>query len=210
MVRPPRTLSRVSSFLLLLCGIPSFAEETIPVQTSVSDYAVEWENCAFNREVVKAVESQISSTFGKNLALDGLSHDTVLGPIAYLRDLADNQPFMVTKAQSESHPYTIVEANETHDPREAKVRITNGKEVAEVSYASSLMTQKIAQPVAAPETAPPGRNGGTGASAGGGRLDDSPSEPAADSGDKDSGETNAAKGKSEKLKRILLPQRGQN
>ena len=103
MVRPSPIMRILPSILLLVATFTS-AEDQLPVQRPVSQYAKVWEECPFNREVVKAVESQISSTFGKNIALDGLSHDSVIGPIAYLRNLSDNQPFMVTKEKSEAHP----------------------------------------------------------------------------------------------------------
>ncbi|MEM9282934.1 MAG: hypothetical protein AAGA96_13990 [Verrucomicrobiota bacterium] len=138
--------------LITLVTSPLIGEELLPIQIPVTQYSAVWENCPFNREVVKVVEARITSNFGRNLTLDGLSHDSILGPIAYVRDLSDNQPLMITQAQSDSHPYTIVKAPETNDPREAKVTITNGQETAEIGYQSGMMTQTIAQPVTEKET----------------------------------------------------------
>ena len=143
---------RIALPIFVLFPLAVTAEDQLPIQRPVAQYATIWENCPFNREVVKAVDTQIASTFGRNLALDGLSYDSVIGPIAYLRDLSDNQPFMVTKEKSNNHPYSIVEATETDDPREAKVTVTNGEEIAEIRYTTNLMTKTIAQPSTKPAT----------------------------------------------------------
>ena len=128
------------------------AEDQLPIQRPVSQYAAIWKNCPFNREVVKIANTQVTSTFGRNLVLDGLSYDSIIGPIAYLRDLSDNEPFMVTKEKSDTHPYSIIEATETDDPREAKVTVTNGEQIAEIRYTTNLMTKTIAQPSTKPAT----------------------------------------------------------
>ncbi len=202
---------RILLFILLLVATFASAEDQLPVQRPVSQYATVWEKCPFNREVVKAVEAQISSTFGKNIALDGLSHDSVIGPIAYLRNLSDNQPFMVTKEKSESHPYQIVDATETNDPREAKVTITNGQEVADIGYMANLMTQKIAQPTSKPAqpATPPGNSGSnaptppaTPQPTAGNRA----TPPAASSGNTEAG----TQPETARRRRILLPNRSQN
>ena len=189
------------------------AEDQLPIQRPVSQYAPIWENCPFNREVVKAVDPQIASSFGRNLALDGLSYDSVIGPIAYLRDLSDNQPFMVTKDKSDTHPYSIIEATETDDPREARVSVTNGEEIAEIRYTANLMTKTIAQP--ATQTAIPVNKSSAGSGA------PSPTQPGAPptadranqtptivpaGGDAGASDTPEAPRK----KRFLLPNRIQN
>tara|TARA_B100001093_G_C26627952_1_gene927583 strand:+ start:252 stop:869 length:618 start_codon:yes stop_codon:yes gene_type:complete len=143
---------RIAFPIFILLSSITEAEDQFPIQRPVSEYTSIWESCPFNREVVKAAETRITSSFGKNLALDGLSYDSVIGPIAYLRDLSINQPFMVTKKKNDIHPYSILEATETDDPREAKVTVTNGEEIAEIRYTSNLMTKTIAQPSIKPAT----------------------------------------------------------
>ena len=207
----PSPIMRILPFILLLVATFTSAEEQLPAQRPVSQYAKVWEDCPFNREVVKAVESQISSTFGKNIALDGLSHDSIIGPIAYLRNLSDNQPFMVTKEKSEAHPYQIVDATETNDPREAKVTITNGEEVAEISYMANLITQKIAQPTSKPAQ-PATAAGNAGARASNSSATTQPTAGnSATPSSATSGNTEAGTPTdTDRRRRILLPNRSQN
>jgi len=204
---------RIAFPIFILLSSITKAEDQFPIQRPVAQYAAIWENCPFNREVVKIANTQVTSTFGRNLALDGLSYDSVIGPIAYLRDLSINQPFMVTKEKSDTHPYSIIEATETDDPREARVTVTNGEQIAEIRYTTNLMTKTIAQPSTKPAT--PVNNADAGSSKPSPTQRDAP--PAADGANQTpltipaGGDTGASEApEAPRKKRFLLPNRIQN
>ncbi len=133
----------------LLFALPGRAARTeddvLPTSYPVSRYTDIWEDSPFNREVVKAIEQTISSSFAQNLTLEGVVNDDSRGPIAYVRDNAENQPIVITSAKSESHSYTIVSANLVNNPEETKVTITDGKETGEIGYVVAKLTQPIQQ-----------------------------------------------------------------
>ncbi|MAS92688.1 MAG: hypothetical protein CMO55_05770 [Verrucomicrobiales bacterium] len=118
----------------------------LPVSYPVTRYTAVWENSPFEREVVKPVVETFSSTFGKDLALEGLIRDSQKGFVAYMRNLKDNQPIVVTNQPSERHSYRILSAVQAHNPAESTVTITDGKEKAEIGYVATMLTQAIATP----------------------------------------------------------------
>lgn len=157
-------MKRVTIFLLgcLLTNFPLFAEqadvdesipespiieETLPTGHSVTRYVPVWENSPFNREVARIVETKLSSTFGKNLVLEGLVSDKAKGPIAFVRDTKENVPFTISSEKSSGdYTYTIVSANKDPDPQKTTVTITDGKEQAEIGYQANILTQSIRAP----------------------------------------------------------------
>lgn len=120
-------------------------DDVLPVAHPVSRYTEIWDDSPFNREVIKAVAETISSSFAQTLTLEGIVTDNTIGPIAYVRDNAENQPIVITSAKSESHPYTIVSANQVNNPEETKVTITDGRETGEIGYVVAKLTQPIQQ-----------------------------------------------------------------
>lgn len=120
-------------------------DDVLPAAHPVSRYTDIWDDSPFNREVIKAVAETISSSFAQTLTLEGIVTDNTIGPIAYVRDNAENQPIVITSAKSESHPYTIVSANQVNNPEETKVTITDGKETGEIGYVVAKLTQPIQQ-----------------------------------------------------------------
>ncbi|MDF1859783.1 MAG: hypothetical protein P1U87_06180 [Verrucomicrobiales bacterium] len=157
-------MKRVTTFLLgcLLTSPPLFSEqtdldesipeapiveETLPSGHSVTRYVPVWENSPFNREVARIVETKLSSTFGKNLVLEGLVSDKAKGPIAFVRDTKENVPFTISSEKSSGdYTYTIVSANKDPDPQKTTVTITDGKEQAEIGYQANILTQSIRAP----------------------------------------------------------------
>ncbi len=133
-------------------------EDVVPSGYPASRYTSIWENSPFNREVIKAVEQSISSHFAQSLTLEGIVTDDNLGPIAYVRDMTTNQPIVITRVKSESHPYTIVSANLVKNPEETKVMITDGNESGEIGYVIAKLNQPIEQfqqPQQQPQNHPP-------------------------------------------------------
>ncbi|MEM9018288.1 MAG: hypothetical protein AAGC68_14840 [Verrucomicrobiota bacterium] len=124
----------------------SIAEEVLPTGFPLNRYTALWEDSPFNREVVKPVETKIESNFGKDIVLEGVVNDQVVGPIAYLRDLKKNEPIVVTSKESETSPYRILTTSKSNDPAETTVTITDGDETAEIGFQSNLLTQRIATP----------------------------------------------------------------
>lgn len=157
-------MKRISTFLwgYLLIASPLFAEqagpeesipeapiveETLPTGYPVTRYVPIWENSPFNREVARIVETKISSTFGKNLVLEGLVNDKAKGPIAFVRDTKENVPFTISSEESSGdYSYKIVSANKDADPQKTTVMITDGKEQAEIGYQANILTQSIRAP----------------------------------------------------------------
>lgn len=149
-------------FALLIGVSPLFAEDAVlPTGFSVTRYIDIWENSPFNREVVKAGATTMASSFAGSLVLEGLVTDDTLGPIAYVRDIREDKPIVVTRQKSESHPFTIVSANQVANPEETKVTVTNGNETGEIGYVAAKLTQAIAAPAPAPAVpAPAGQRQG--------------------------------------------------
>lgn len=138
-----------SIFLPLSFALPVLSDEVLPISYPLTRYTAIWQNSPFEREVVKPVVETISSTFGRDLALEGLIQDSKKGPVAYMRNVKDNVPLVVTKspAPNGAHPYTIVSATQAHNPAESTVIITDGKEKAEIGFVETMLTQAIAAPV---------------------------------------------------------------
>ena len=114
-------------FALLFWALPLFAEDAVlPTGFPVTRYTAVWENSPFNREVVKAGAKTMESSFAGSLVLEGLVTDDQLGPIAYVRDVREDKPIVITREKSEAHPFTIVSANQVANPEETKVTVTNG------------------------------------------------------------------------------------
>ncbi len=155
----PRTA--IAAFLLCLPSAPGRAEEgVLPTAFPVSRYTEIWENSPFNREVMPPVAQTIQSTFAQSLVLEGIVSDDTRGTIAYVRDTKEDTSLVVTSEPSENHPYTIVSANQSNNPEETKVTLTDGKESGEIGFVAATLTQAIAQPVAAaPPRQPQGREG---------------------------------------------------
>ncbi|MEX2581534.1 MAG: hypothetical protein WD342_20930 [Verrucomicrobiales bacterium] len=142
--------ARLITICLSATVLGTAEDEILPVAFPVTRYTEIWEDSPFNREVVKVVEQKVISSFGQSIALEGLVSDDAVGPIAYVRDVKEDKPLVVTSQASESHPYTIVSANQVNNPFETTVTITDGTETAEIGYAENRLTQKI-------EQAPPAR-----------------------------------------------------
>tara|TARA_R110002096_G_scaffold39227_1_gene107491 strand:- start:740 stop:1321 length:582 start_codon:yes stop_codon:yes gene_type:complete len=189
----PLVVGLLTAFILL----PLPAEDILPITSPVSHYRATWENSAFSREVVKASVPQVTSTFGNNLVLEGIVHDDSIGAIAYMRDLSNNQPIVVTSQKSDTHPYTVVSANEVNDPRDSLVKITDGQEFAEISYENDFMTSAIKQP---PQQKPTVAKGGASMPAGGEKKPTTTGNSAATNG----AATSKTTGRS---RRVLLPAR---
>lgn len=156
--------------LLLLATVFAelHAEESVlPTGYPVTRYTDIWENSPFNREVVKAVAKTMESSFAGSLVLEGLVTDDTLGPIAYVRDVREDKPIVITREKSEAHPFTIVSANQVANPEETKVTVTDGSETGEIGYVVAKLTQAIAAPAPVAPTQqrqgqggqPPGRDG---------------------------------------------------
>ncbi len=140
--------------------VPGRAEEgVLPTAFPVSRYTEIWENSPFNREVVPAVVQTIQSSFAQSLVLEGIVSDDTRGTIAYVRDTKEDASLVITESPSETHPYTIVSANQSNNPEETKVTLTDGTETGEIGFVVATLTQAIAQPVAAAPRQPPGRDG---------------------------------------------------
>ncbi len=184
------------------------AEDILPIAVPVSRYSSIWEKSPFNREVVKIVSTAQFSALGKNLTLEGIVHDDIVGPIAYVRNLTDNQPLMITSRKSESHPYRIISANEVNDPRDSRVTITDGLDNAEIGYSDNLMTQTIKQaPRNADQSKPKTNVGGTTA------AQNPPTNSNGDTsknGQPNVNLTKEAEDTTQRKNRILLPPRPQN
>tara|TARA_R110000850_G_scaffold4834_3_gene21197 strand:+ start:1768 stop:2388 length:621 start_codon:yes stop_codon:yes gene_type:complete len=206
-------MKRLLIILLTAAGLNSgVAEDILPIEHLPSRYAQVWNNSPFNREVVKYAGATLVSNFGKTLALEGIVHDDRLGPIAYVRDLVDNQPIMVTRTESLLHPYTVVSANQVNDPRESRVTITNGQESAEIGYISNLMTKTIEQPARKATSTSPSSPGASGTQPTASsdppapKVAGTPPTPAATPGNTATEATEATP----RRRRILLPNRAQN
>jgi hypothetical protein len=154
----------ISLLLTLPAARVKAEDEVLPTSHPVSRYTEIWENSPFNREVIKVASEAITSSFAQTLTLEGIVNDDSIGPIAYVRDNAENQPIVITSAKSESHPYTIVSANLVNNPEETKVTLTDGKETGEIGYVVAKLTQPIQQfqPQAQPQD-PRARSGNKGA-----------------------------------------------
>lgn len=163
----PRLLP--AALAVFATAIPLVAEDAVlPAAFPVTRYTAIWENSPFNREVVKAAAKTMESSFAGSLVLEGLVTDDTLGPIAYVRDIREDKPIVITRETSEAHPFTIVTANQVANPEETKVTVTNGTETGEIGYVVAKLTQAIAAPapVAPPQQQrqgqggqPPGRDG---------------------------------------------------
>lgn len=134
-------------------------EETLPTGFPVTRYTAIWENSPFNREVVAAAVKTIESSFAQSLVLEGVINDDVKGPVAYVRDKREDKSLVITSAKTDSHPYTIVSANQSRRPEETKITITDGNETGEIGFEVAALTQAIAQPVA---SSPPPKKEGKG------------------------------------------------
>jgi len=145
----------ISLLLTLPSALVRAEDDVLPTAYPVSRYTEIWENSPFNREVIKVATEGITSSFAQTLTLEGIVNDDSIGPIAYVRDNAENQPIVITTAKSESHPYTIVSANLVNNPEETKVTITDGKETGEIGYVVAKLTQPIQQ--FQPQAQPQGR-----------------------------------------------------
>jgi hypothetical protein len=155
-------------FAFLLGAAPLFAEDAVlPTGYPVTRYTDIWENSPFNREVVKAAATTMQSSFAGSLVLEGLVTDDTLGPIAYVRDVREDKPIVITREKSEAHPFTIVSANQVANPEETKVTVTDGTESGEIGYVVAKLTQAIVAPAPSPAAqqqqrqgqSPPGRDG---------------------------------------------------
>lgn len=124
-------------------------EEALPTGYPASRYTAIWENSPFNREVAPPVAQTIESAFAKNLVLEGVVHDDTLGTIAYVRDVANDAPLVVTSQETSAHPYRIVSAEQAHDPKLTKVTLTDGKESGDITFAAVKLTEAISQPAPA-------------------------------------------------------------
>ncbi|MCB1206851.1 MAG: hypothetical protein KDN18_21525 [Verrucomicrobiae bacterium] len=162
--------------LLCLCVAASAAaeEEILPGAYPLTRYLAIWDNSPFNREVIKPVSQTIASSFAGSLVLEGIVNDDTIGPIAYVRDVREDKPLVITKQASEGHPFTIVSANQATNPEETKVTVTDGKETGEIGFVVAKLTQAIAAPAPAPPAnqnrpgqSPPGRDQKGGAGGGG-------------------------------------------
>lgn len=139
------------TFALLMGGTPLAAEDSVlPTGYPVTRYTDIWENSPFNREVVKAAAKTMESSFAGSLVLEGLVTDDTLGPIAYVRDVREDKPIVITREKSEAHSFTIVSANQVANPEETKVTVTDGTESGEIGYVVAKLTQAIAAPAPAP------------------------------------------------------------
>lgn len=127
----------------------------LPTSYPVSRYTEVWDDSPFNREVVRPVEQTITSSFAKTLVLEGIVNDDTLGPIAYVRDTAEDKPIVITSTARDGHPFTIVSANLVNNPEETTVTVTDGSETGEIRYVAAKLTQAIVQP---PPQAPQGTN----------------------------------------------------
>lgn len=138
-------------FPFLLGAAPLVAEDAVlPTGYPVTRYTAIWENSPFNRVVVKAATKTMESSFAGSLVLEGLVTDDTLGPIAYVRDVREDKPIVITRDKSEAHPFTIVSANQVANPEETKVTVTDGTETGEIGYVVAKLTQAIAAPAPAP------------------------------------------------------------
>jgi hypothetical protein len=161
--------SLLSMPFALLVGTSSLLAEdaVLPTGYPVTRYTAVWENSPFNREVVKAAAKTMESSFAGSLVLEGLVTDDTLGPIAYVRDVREDKPIVITREKSEAHPFTIVSANQVANPEETKVTVTDGTETGEIGYVVAKLTQAIAAPAPSPAAqqqqrqgqSPPGRDG---------------------------------------------------
>lgn len=144
--------SHLSMLVAVLVAVATVSgeEAVLPTGYPVTRYTDIWENSPFNREVVKAVAKTMENSFAGSLVLEGLVTDDTLGPIAYVRDIREDKPIVITREKSESHPYTVVSANQVANPEETKVTVTNGSESGEIGYVVAKLTQAIAAPAPAP------------------------------------------------------------
>lgn len=152
----------VSATLLIpviLAGFLRAEDAVLPTGYPVTRYTDIWENSPFNREVVKAAAKTMESSFAGSLILEGLVTDDTLGPIAYVRDVREDKPIVITKEKTEAHPFTIVSANQVANPEETKVTVTDGSETGEIGYVVAKLTQAIAAPAPAAPTQPQNRQG---------------------------------------------------
>ena len=153
-------------FAALAMAAPLSAEDAVlPAAFPVTRYTAICENSPFHREVVIEESKTIESSFAGSLVLEGLVTDDSLGPIAYVRDIREDKPIVITREKTEAHPFTIVTSNQVANPEETKVTVTNGTETGEIGYVVAKLTQAIAAPapVAPPQQQrqgqPPGRDG---------------------------------------------------
>jgi hypothetical protein len=139
------------TFAFLLGAVPLFADDAVlPTGYPVTRYTDIWENSPFNREVVKAAAKTMENSFAGSLVLEGLVTDDTLGPIAYVRDVREDKPIVITREKSGAHPFTIVSATQVANPEETKVTVTDGTETGEIGYVVAKLTQAIAAPAPSP------------------------------------------------------------
>jgi|GEM_PF-3852520 len=144
-------IARILNAALLFCILAnhvSLGQEegaVLPQPYPVSRYQEVWENSPFSRIVVEVASPVIRSSFGRGLALQGLIDDQQNGPIAYVRDIETEAIYVVTKERHPSHPFRIVSAVHSPDPRNSKVLITDGAESAQIGYDEGSYTKKISR-----------------------------------------------------------------
>lgn len=144
------------TFLVVIAAIPAAAQDNLlPTSYPVNRYTDIWENSPFNREVIKEVVTGPQTSFSQSLVLEGLVTDDTRGTVAYVRDIREDKPLVITSDETDGHPYRVVGANQEHDPEKTKVTITDGKETGEIGFNA----QKLTQAIAAPAPAPPARPG---------------------------------------------------
>lgn len=147
-------------------ALPVLAQDNLlPTPYPVNRYTDIWENSPFNREVIKEVVTGPQTSFSQNLVLEGVVTDDTRGTVAYVRDIREDKPLVITSNETDGHPYRVVGANQEHDPEKTKVTITDGKETGEIGFNAQKLTQAIAVPAPAPAPAggrqpnqPPGRD----------------------------------------------------
>lgn len=146
-------ITRSSIVILLLAAatvsgaVEDKQEEALPTSYPVTRYSSIWENSPFNREVIKPVKTTLTSSFGKNMVLQGLLIDSREGPIAYVRDNKENKTLRITSEGSNyGFPYSIVSADKQANPKDTTVTITDGQEQAEISYEEKALTASIRAP----------------------------------------------------------------
>lgn len=145
-------------WLLLFSTMSALADSDaiLPSSYPVTRYTATWENSPFNREVIPFVAqtSKAQGSFAKSMILEGVVNDDSRGTIAYVRDNIENESYVVTSEANSSHPYIVKEANQSNDPRETKVTISNGDETAIIEFPNNSLTQKIIATPPSPKAQP--------------------------------------------------------
>lgn len=149
-----RLPSLLHGILLLAASSLAGQDGLLPTAYPVIRYSEIWENSPFERVVIKEVVSGPQSSFAQNLVLEGVVTDDTRGTVAYVRDIREDKPLVITSNESGDHPYRVVSANQEHNPEATKVTITDGKETGEIGFNAQKLTQAITAPVAAPSAAP--------------------------------------------------------